>query len=147
MDNRPSPAPKKEAVYREDSAERLSFKTKPFGMGASTQEVSFLSSGIGATRSANTTYAKPKAVVKPKVTALENKPFITKGIGAASAGNGTTMSGSLEYGVGDRVKHIKFGEGIVKNIESGPRDYQVTIDFDKAGQKVMYAAFAKLKKI
>ena len=147
MDNRPSPVSKKEAVYREGSAERLSFKTKPFSMGGSTQEVSFLSSGMGATRSANTTYAKPKAVVKPKVTALENKPFITKGMGAASAGSGTAVSGSLEYGVGDRVKHIKFGEGIVKNIESGPRDYQVTIDFEKAGQKVMYAAFAKLKKI
>ena len=52
-----------------------------------------------------------------------------------------------DYGVGDRVKHIKFGEGTVKNIESGPRDYQVTIEFDGAGQKVMYAAFAKLKKI
>ena len=57
------------------------------------------------------------------------------------------LSGGLEYGVGDRVKHIKFGAGTVKNIEAGPRDYQVTIEFDGAGQKVMYAAFAKLKKL
>ena len=34
----------------------------------------------------------------------------------------------------------------IKNIEAGPRDYQVTVEFDGAGQKVMYAAFAKLKK-
>ena len=147
MDNRPSPVPKKEVVYREDSAERLSFKSKPFGMSGSTQEVSFLSSGIGATRTTNTIYAKPKAVVKPKVTALENKPFIAKGVGKAAVSSGAPLSRGLEYGVGDRVKHIKFGEGTVQNIESGPRDYQVTIDFDKAGQKVMYAAFAKLKKI
>ena len=147
MDNRPSPVPKREAVYREDSAERLSFKSRPFGVGGSTQEVSFLSSGIGATRSANTAYVKPKAVVKPKVTALENKPFITKGMGVSSVGKEAATSEGLAYGVGDRVKHIKFGEGVVKNIESGPRDYQVTIDFDKVGQKVMYAAFAKLKKI
>ena len=147
MDNRPSPAPKKEAVYREDSTERLSFKSKPFGMAGQTQDVSFLSSGIGATRSTNMTFAKPKATVKPKATALENKPFISKGLGAAGLSKGAPTSQGLDYGVGDRVKHIKFGEGTVKNIESGPRDYQVTIEFDTAGQKVMYAAFAKLKKV
>ena len=42
---------------------------------------------------------------------------------------------------------MKFGAGTVKNIEPGPRDYQVTIEFDGVGQKVMYAAFAKLTKI
>ena len=147
MDNRPSPVPKKEAVYREDSTERLSFKSKPFGMAGQTQDVTFLSSGIGATRSTNMTFAKPKATVKPKATALENKPFISKGLGAAGLSKGAPTSQGLDYGVGDRVKHIKFGEGTVKNIESGPRDYQVTIEFDTAGQKVMYAAFAKLKKV
>ena len=147
MDNRPSPAPKKEAVYSENSTERLSFKSKPFGMGGSTQDASFLSAGMGATRSSNMTFAKPKAVVKPKVTALENKPFIAKGLPASGVSKGAPVSGGLEYGVGDRVKHIKFGAGTVKNIEVGPRDYQVTIEFDGAGQKVMYAAFAKLKKL
>ena len=147
MDNRPSAAPKKEAVYREDSTERLSFKSKPFGMSGSTQEVSFLSSGIGATRAANTTYVKPKAVVKPKVTALENKPFIAREADTVAVSKGAPLSEGLEYGVGDRVKHIKFGEGTVQSIESAPRDYQVTVDFDKVGVKVMYAAFAKLKKI
>ena len=147
MDNRPSPVPKKEVVYKEDSAERLSFKSKPFGMTGQTQDVSFLSSGMGATRSTNMTFAKPKAVVKPKATALENKPFIAKGIAAGGLSKGVPTSQGLDYGVGDRVKHIKFGEGTVKNIESGPRDYQVTIEFDGVGQKVMYAAFAKLKKI
>ena len=86
-------------------------------------------------------------MVRPKTTALENKPFIAKGIGTSTVSKGAPSSGSLGYDVGDRVKHIKFGEGTVKNIEAGPRDYQVTIDFDKVGQKIMYAAFAKLKKI
>ena len=147
MDNRPSPAPKKEVAYKEDSAERLSFKSKPFGMIGQTQDVTFLSSGIGATRSSNMTFAKPKATVKPKATSLENKPFISKGLIGTSLSKGAPTSQGLDYGVGDRVKHIKFGEGTVKNIESGPRDYQVTIEFDGAGQKVMYAAFAKLKKV
>ena len=52
-----------------------------------------------------------------------------------------------EYQVGDRVMHIKFGEGEVLAIEKGARDYQVTVRFDSVGQKVMYAAFAKLEKI
>ena len=42
---------------------------------------------------------------------------------------------------------MKYGECTVRKIEDGLRDYQVTVDFDKAGTKIMYAAFAKLKKI
>ena len=53
----------------------------------------------------------------------------------------------LEYGVGDRVRHIKYGEGTVLAIDREPRDYKVTISFDKAGQKIMYASFAKLKRV
>ena len=52
-----------------------------------------------------------------------------------------------DYTVGDRVKHVKYGDGTVTNLEKGPKDYQVTVVFDGAGQKIMYAAFAKLKKI
>ena len=146
MDNRPSPAPRKEVVYTENSTERLSFKSKPFGMGTATKETSFLTGGMGATRVAGTGFAKPKAVVKPKATALENKPFIAKGVGSTLT-QGTPVGGGIDYVVGDRVKHIKYGMGTVKNIEPGPRDYQVTVEFDGAGQKVMYAAFAKLKKM
>ncbi len=53
----------------------------------------------------------------------------------------------LEYGVGDQVKHVKFGVGTVKNIVEGGKDYEVTVDFEKFGIKKMFAAFAKLKKI
>jgi DNA helicase-2/ATP-dependent DNA helicase PcrA len=45
------------------------------------------------------------------------------------------------------VKHIKYGEGTVLDISREPRDYKVTVDFDNAGQKIMYAAFAKLKRV
>jgi DNA helicase-2/ATP-dependent DNA helicase PcrA len=54
--------------------------------------------------------------------------------------------GTLSYGVGDRVKHVKFGEGIVQNIQDGGRDYEVTVDFERVGVKKMFASFAKLKK-
>ena len=58
-----------------------------------------------------------------------------------------TKASSLDYGVGDTVRHVKFGVGIVKNITEGGRDYEVTVDFDKVGVKKMFAGFAKLKKI
>lgn len=51
------------------------------------------------------------------------------------------------YGVGDRVRHMKFGEGTVTGITEGGRDYEVTVDFDGPGTKKMFAAFAKLQKI
>ncbi len=57
------------------------------------------------------------------------------------------LAQSPDYVVGDRVHHIKFGDGVVLEIEKGPRDYQVTVEFDQVGKKVMYAAFARLVRI
>ena len=42
---------------------------------------------------------------------------------------------------------LSTGEGTVVDLEPGARDYKVTVDFDDVGQKIMYAAFAKLKKL
>lgn len=52
-----------------------------------------------------------------------------------------------DYVVGDRVRHIKFGEGTVADMINGGRDYEVTVDFDTAGRKKMFAGFAKLVKM
>ena len=57
------------------------------------------------------------------------------------------QGGKPDYVVGDRVIHIKFGEGTVIDITEGGRDYEVTVDFDQVGTKKMFAAFAKLQKI
>ena len=54
---------------------------------------------------------------------------------------------SLDYAVGDRVKHIKFGEGTVADIVHGGKDFEVSVDFDRVGRKKMFASFAKLKKV
>ena len=59
----------------------------------------------------------------------------------------STANAALDYGIGDRVRHIKFGDGEVVAIVEGGKDYEVTVDFDKAGTKKMFASFAKLKKI
>ena len=96
---------------------------------------------------------RPKAILRPKVTAKADKPFIAKGIGSLNQlagiqkGAAVQAASEPEYGVGDRVKHIKYGEGSVTAISKEPRDYKVTVMFDNAGQKIMYASFAKLKRL
>lgn len=54
---------------------------------------------------------------------------------------------SSDYGVGDRVSHVKFGEGTVIKIEPADKDKKVSVQFDTAGMRVMYASFARLTKV
>ncbi len=85
---------------------------------------------------------RPTAKLR-KPTEARNKPYA--GLGTLT--KGTPVNAEPDYIVGDRVLHVKFGEGTVMSMEKGPKDYKVTVIFDAYGQKVMYAAFAKLKKI
>lgn len=83
--------------------------------------------------------AAAKPVFQGGKTALSGVPGITKGV--------SLSEGALTYSEGDRVSHIKYGEGTVLKIEKEPKDYKVTVTFDGAGTKIMYAGFAKLKKL
>lgn len=89
---------------------------------------------VGEGEGYGSTFHSSKAT-KPVYTKVENQ----RDFGSAG--------GALSYQVGDRVRHIKFGDGEVMAIVSGGRDYEVTVDFDKVGTKKMFASFAKLKKI
>ena len=95
---------------------------------------------------------RPKATIKTSTDTVEAKPFMAKTISDLNKVMGIskgkdTVKIDLDYKAGDRVSHVKFGQGTVLSIEETPRDYQVTVDFDKSGNKVMYASFAKLKRI
>jgi DNA helicase-2/ATP-dependent DNA helicase PcrA len=76
-----------------------------------------------------------------------SKIDLKKSIDTYKTGENIIKATSLDYTVGDRVSHIKFGEGKVINIEDIGRDYEVTVDFDEIGTKTLFAAFAKLKKV
>lgn len=80
-------------------------------------------------------------------TAKAKTPVYTPVSNQKSFSTKNTTAGTLDYVVGDRVKHVKFGDGEVVAIVEGGRDYEVTVDFDKAGTKKMFASFAKLKKL
>jgi len=53
----------------------------------------------------------------------------------------------LNYKVGDQVRHIKYGRGTVLGIIPEKEDYEVTVRFDSAGEKKMFASLAKLRKV
>lgn len=81
----------------------------------------------------STVYAQARNSFKAKP--FEMKQFTVK------------KADALEYEVGDTVKHIKFGTGVVAAIVEGGKDYEVSVDFPKYGMKKMFASFAKLKKV
>ena len=106
----------------------------------------------GSAGGSQTAFGRPKAIIRPKTTPKADKPYIAKGIGSLNQLAGISKGihqapEALSYGVGDRVSHVKYGEGSVLKIDREPRDYKVTVEFDKAGQKIMYASFAKLKRL
>ncbi len=114
------------------------------------------SSGSGAGSSLSSTYKLKAKPVPKKVAprAVPDKPYIA-GVAATHAkGSLAGLSKGMplkteapDYGVGDKVSHVKYGVGRVTSLEKGPKDYKVTVEFDDCGQKIMYAAFAKLKKL
>ena len=88
-----------------------------------------------------TAYKQAKQAFTQKPFATYASPLMT---GAKQFA--VTKEKGLDYTIGDRVRHIKFGVGTVKDIVEGGRDYEVTVEFDTAGGKKMFATFAKLKK-
>ncbi len=92
--------------------------------------------------------AAPSTAVKKPSVGIK-KPFIARAAAFTDLKKGADIAAGTapDYGPGDRVAHVKFGEGTVTAVEKGPRDYQVTVDFDQAGTKKMFAAFAKLRKM
>jgi DNA helicase-2/ATP-dependent DNA helicase PcrA len=55
--------------------------------------------------------------------------------------------GGSEYGLGDRVMHKSFGEGVILSIEGQSDSARVQIHFDSAGTKWLVMAYANLEKL
>lgn len=111
--------------------------------------VTYGKTGETAGRSAD---GRLRAVAGKKSAADAHKPYIAganeRQKALSSLTKGMPSAGERpDYAVGDRVRHVKFGDGAVTALEPGPRDYKVTVQFDDYGQKVMYAAFARLEKL
>ena len=88
----------------------------------------------------------PTSSVRAKRPSMRQQPS-GQSMQAKAFSTANTVKRSLSYGVGDCVSHVKFGEGTVLDIIEGGRDFEVTVDFNGAGVKKMFASFAKLKKL
>lgn len=90
----------------------------------------------------NTTPSASKSSTRKGNNAFANNPYISKGFSSKNP-----LDSPPDYKIGDTVQHIKFGTGIIINLEKGLRDYEVTVSFTNTGTKKMLASFAKLKKL
>lgn len=84
---------------------------------------------------------------------LAGNPMISKGFGgsyktpSAKASSAAGNSQTLSYSEGDRVRHMRFGEGSVQKITPSGADFEVTVAFDNGNTRKMLSSFAKLKKV
>lgn len=68
--------------------------------------------------------------VQKKTSKIENIPVV-----------------DMDYKVGDKVSHIKFGKGVIEELENKNSDLFVTVKFDSGDKKMLSAKFARLKVI
>lgn len=124
----------------ERKREHEEFRAKPFYLRGSGQHTS--SKGAGTASFAGTG-------LRTAGSSATDQRSVTFGKVDLSALKGSNLqkTADLDYQEGDRVRHIKFGEGTVRKITDGARDKEVTVEFDRFGVKKMLAGFAKLKKL
>ncbi|KAA6206698.1 MAG: ATP-dependent DNA helicase [Candidatus Tokpelaia sp.] len=70
-------------------------------------------------------------------TPLLEERILQQGTGGRKGGSGKTAAAGLKPG--DRVFHLKFGNGTISAME----DDKLTVDFDKAGQKRVLAGYVE----
>lgn len=102
----------------------------------SDYSMSFMKS-VPFSSNSRTVLNKPAVKISP-----DKRPYSFENLKKGSDFN----SNSLDYSVGDRVRHIKFGSGVVADMESRDGATYVTVNFDKTGTRVLNAQFAKLTK-
>lgn len=113
------------------------------------------SAGLSGTGKSSSGISKSSGENQKSMSAadLMKKGLVKKGFGDGVSGKKNeakdmqdTGAYGLGYNVGDKVRHIKFGTGTVLSISDAGRDYEVSVNFQNAGVKKMFASFAKLKK-
>ena len=125
----------------ERKREHEEFRAKPFYMRGSSQRT-------GSSKGAETGSFAGTGL-RAVGSSAKGQGSVTFGKVDLSALKGSNLqrTADLDYQEGDRVQHIKFGEGTVRKIADGTRDKEVTVEFDRFGVKKMLAGFAKLKKL
>lgn len=104
----------------------------------------------GSTKRSAASYsstAAGRSTPKNKNNLFSNNPYISKGFSGGAGKTSSDSSGTPDYAVGDTVSHVKFGEGVVKEMVDKGSDFEVTVEFEDFGQRKLRSSFAKLEKI
>ncbi|MBP3622312.1 MAG: DNA helicase PcrA [Lachnospiraceae bacterium] len=100
----------------------------------------FSNVGYGRPKVNQSDYSKSNPYTKKTVTSSANPGFgkaFPMGIAKESS----------SYNVGDEVKHLKFGKGVVTSVVPAGSDQEITVDFERVGEKKMFASLVKMKKL
>lgn len=77
---------------------------------------------------------------------LNANPSANPGFGKAFP-MGNAASAPASYEVGDKVRHIKFGNGEVIDVIPSGGDQEIVVNFDRVGEKHLFASLVKMKKL
>lgn len=93
--------------------------------------------------------AMPRASKTNTLGTRENLDSVlsTFGIGTASSKIAAASSSPCQWKKGDRVRHVKFGEGMITDVTDTGGDAELEISFDRVGTRRLLSSFAKLQKI
>lgn len=90
----------------------------------------------------------PKPSTRSKTNKTTSTPRVTPTKRTVNKINISSTSKSMNFQIGDKVKHSKFGDGIVMSSDPAGDDLQITVAFkDGGGIKKLLQSLAKLKKI
>ena len=74
-------------------------------------------------------------------------PSANPGFGKAFPMGGSTAPAPTSYEIGDKVRHIKFGNGEVIDVIPSGSDQEIVVNFDRVGEKHLFASLVKMKKL
>lgn len=105
--------------------------------------------GSAGKKFANVGYGRPKMAQNDYG---KNNPYSRQAANpSANPGFGKAFPmgsvGDSSYQVGDNVKHLKFGRGVVTSVVPAGSDSEITVDFERVGEKRMFASLVKMKKL
>ncbi len=90
----------------------------------------------------------PQDLLSVGYAAVAALPVSAASLGDAAAnGNGALAGGDkdIPFGLGQRVRHARFGEGTVLNMEGRGEHARIQVNFKDAGAKWLVLAYAKLQ--
>ena len=112
-----------------------------FGFNQSVVKKPISNIGFGRPKNNQTDYGKNNPYARNNYA---NNPSANPGFGKAFPMPG---SGTSDYEVGDKVRHIKFGTGTVISVVPAGSDKEITVDFERVGEKKLFASLVKMKKL